>query len=212
MQELKVVRPIKKPAPQKARDEKPEQPPAIERKPRAQKTAERTPVSQEASGYYLTKKGDSLFSIAASKDVYADPLKWPFLYRRNQEMLGKLPWGEAFADRELPEGLRLRILSPHEIKETLKTSIPHPWVVNVVSTTTAEELTPFALRLLRGGYPVYLSRVKVKGRQWVRLRVGFFNNRAEADAEGKKIMAMLNLADSWVSKIGKEEFGEFGGY
>lgn len=30
--------------------------------------------------------------------------------------------------------------------------------------------------------------------------------------EGKKIMAMLKLADSGVTKVGEEELKEFGGY
>ena len=33
-----------------------------------------------------------------------------------------------------------------------------------------------------------------------------------ADNQGQRIMAMLNLTDSWVTKVEKEELEEFGGY
>ena len=46
----------------------------------------------------------------------------------------------------------------------------------------------------------------------MRLRVGFFKNRAEADTEGKKIRAMLSLDDYWITTIAKKELEEFGSY
>jgi hypothetical protein len=54
---------------------------------------------------------------------------------------------------------------------------------------------PTAIRLVNDGYPVYLTRAKVKGKDWMRLRVGFFKNRTEATTEAKKIMGLLKLAD-----------------
>jgi cell division septation protein DedD len=77
---------------------------------------------------------------------------------------------------------------------------------------TSEKINPFAANLIANGYLVYITRVKVKGRDWTRLRVGFFKDRTDADRQGKRIMAMLNLTDSWVTKVEKEELEEFGGY
>jgi hypothetical protein len=81
-----------------------------------------------------------------------------------------------------------------------------------VSATTNTKIIPPAIRLINNGYPAYITRAKVKGKDWIRLRVGFFKSRTEADTEGKKIMAMLKIADSWVTKAGKKELEEFGGY
>jgi len=163
-------------------------------------------------GFYIAKKGDSLSSIAAREDVYGDPLKWPILYRLNMDKLGKLQLGGSLPDGEVPEGLRLTILSPDEVTENLKRIAHNVWVVSVLSGTTDQEIIPAAIRLVRNGYPAYITRVKVKAKDWMRLRVGFFKNRTDADKEGKKIMSMLNLHDSWITKVGKQELEEFGGY
>jgi hypothetical protein len=167
---------------------------------------------EEMIGFYIAKKGDSLSSIAAREDVYGDLLKWPILYRLNMDKLGKLQLGEGLPDGEIPDGLRLRILSPSEVTENLKRIVHNVWAVSVLSSTTDQEIISAAIRLIRNGYPAYITRAKVKGKDWMRLRVGFFKNRTDADKEGKKIMSMLNLHDSWITEVGKEELEEFGGY
>ena len=85
-------------------------------------------------------------------------------------------------------------------------------MINIISATTKGDVIPPAIRLIKDGYKVYITKAKVKGNEWMRVRVGFFKNKTEADAEGQKIMTVLNFADSWTTKIGKKEFVEFGGY
>ena len=168
---------------------------------------------EEVTGYYAVKKGDSLSAIAAREDVYGDPLKWPILYRLNKDELGKLiTLEEILPDTELPEGVRLRFVSSDEVRENLERRLHNVWAVNVLSATTDGKIIPLAIKLINNGYPAYVTHTKVKGKDWMRLRVGFFGNRTEADTEGKKIMAMLKLTDSWVTKVGEEERKEFGGY
>ncbi len=216
----KVVRPIKRPAPKKAealvteREEKAkdEAKGAGEVKTAAVEKQTLTPAEKKVAGYHIVKEGESLSGIASSEDVYRDPLKWSFLYRRNLDKLAKLPLGNLLPDSKLPEGLRLKIVSPDEVRQNLRARRNKLWVVNVVSTTTNERINPFAVNLITDGYLVYITRVKVKGRDWIRLRVGFFKDRTDADRQGERIMAMLNLTDSWVTKVDKEELEEFGGY
>ncbi len=230
VQKIKEVRPIKIPAPEKAEtsvtDEEKKaktgvkeaeevKTAAVEEKaltmPETDERKKETAV-EEVTGYYIVEEGDSLSGIAAGEDVYEDSLKWPILYRLNKDKLGKLQLGKGFPDRELPEGVRLKISTPDEIKENLERRPHNVWVVNVLSATTSGEIIPAAIRLINNGYLVYITRAKVKGKDWMRLRVGFFKDRAESHTEAKKIMTMLNLVNSWVSKIGEEEFEEFGGY
>lgn len=170
------------------------------------------PPETTETGYYIVKKDDSLSSISGREDVYGDPAKWPIVYRLNMDNLGNLGLGENFPDRELSEGVRLKIITPDEARENLKKRANDLWVVNIISATTKGEVIPPAIRLIKDGYKVYFTKVKVKGNEWMRLRVGFFKNKTEADAEGQEIMAMLNFSDSWTTKIGKREFAEFGGY
>ena len=225
----KVVMPIKRPVPQKAdtsvpsKQEKAKEEPeetaevktaAVEEKalkPPETEIMEKEEAVEKMPGYYIVKKGDSLSSIAGRGDVYGDPLKWPILYRLNMDKLDTLEAGEDFLQSELPEGVMLKIITPDEAKENLERRLHNVWVVNVLSATTNEKIIPVAIRLIKNGYPVYITRATVKGKDWMRLRVGFFKNKTEANTEGKKIMSLLNLGNSWVTKIGKE-LEEFGGY
>ena len=139
-------------------------------------------------------------------------MKWPILYRLNLDRLAELQLVEDFLDRELPEGLRLKIITPDEARENLRSNANKIWSVNVLSATARVDIIPSTIRLIRDGYPVYITTAKVKGKDWIRLRVGFFKNKIEADAERKKIMTLLNLDNSWITKVGQKEFEEFGSY
>lgn len=230
VKKIKVVKPIKRPAPEKAKTtltDKEERPKTEAKEVERVKTAaveekalktpeaddrEKETAKEEVTGYYIVKKGESLSGVAARKDVYGDSLKWPILYRANMDKLGKLQLREDFTDSELPEGVRLKIISPDEVKENLKKRIHNMWVVHILSATTNREIIPVTIRLIKNGYPAYITRAKVKGKDWMRLRVGFFKNKIEADTQSKKIMTVLNLADSWVTKVEKKELEKFGGY
>jgi hypothetical protein len=223
-EKIKVVKPIKMPIPQRPKTPLPEgdekaqgeaqevKTIALEQSPLETVAREQETVVEEAAGYYTVKKGDSLSGIAERQDVYGDPLKWPLLYRDNMDELGSLPLAEALPDSELPEGLRLRIISPDEARQNLNSRLHKAWAVNVLSATTTEKMTPLAIRLMKRGYPVYITHATVKGKDWVRLRVGFFKHRTEADTQAKEIMSMLHLTGSWATKVEKKELEEFGGY
>jgi hypothetical protein len=174
-------------------------------------TEEREAASEEESRYYVAQKGESLSGIAAREDVYGDSLKWPLLYRLNMDKLGKWQAAEDLPDREVPKGLRLKTISPNEIRESLKDIGYDAWAVNVLSGTTNREIIPAAITLMRNGYPVYITRVKFKEKDWMRLRVGFFKNRSDAENAWENIMTILNLTDSWIVKVAKQELEEFGG-
>lgn len=187
-------------------------------------------------GYYRVKKGDTLFKVAGREDVYGDPMKWPSLFRLNINPLGKMKVADAFelewarlfdlnTDRlggmkvledfqheELPEGLELRFVTKPEAKENLSKLGPDVWVVNVISSQDSKKLVPPAITLMKNGYRVYIANAAVKGKEWMRLRAGFFRDRSKAAAAGKEIMFILKAGDAWVTKIEKSELEEFGGY
>ncbi len=235
LKENKVVKPIKKPSPpppEKAKTPpasvvslkkaKPEQKKKVEAETAAVPVKDAEKRDKEAGekkiptkpepGYYRVKKGDTLASIAGRADVYGDPLKWPILCRFNTDKLLKMKVGEDFADRTLTEGMKLKIITPDEKRENLKKRADNLWVVNVLSSPNKQEIIPATLKLLGEGYPAYITRTTVKGKDYMRLRVGFFEKKDEADSEGEKIKALLNLGEPWKTKVGKEELEEFGGY
>lgn len=230
VENYKVVMPIKRAAPETVETELPSKgektkeeakeaaavkTPAVEEKavePPETETREEEKAVAEEAGYYTVKRGDTLSSISAREDVYTDPLKWPILYRHNMDKIGELQLVHDFLDRELSEGVVLRVITPDEARENLRRKGTHTWAVNVLSATTQQTLISSAIRLMREGYPVYLTSATVKGKDWMRLRVGFFRNKTEADMEGKKIMTLLNISNSWVTGVGQKELAEFGGY
>jgi hypothetical protein len=214
----------KPPVVEKAQTEKPavsqEKPsaaptPAAEEKKIASEepaTTQARKKDKEEPATYLVKKGDSLSSIAARADFLKDPLKWPILFGLNKDKLGEWATGEDLPDRELPQGTKLKVITAGEARASLKKATGALWVVNVLSATTNAEIVPPAVTLVKQGYPVYIVRANVKGKDYMRLRVGFFKNRIEADEMGKKIKEQLSFQDSWSTKADKEEYEEVAGF
>ena len=173
---------------------------------------EKAPRSEDGKGYYVVRKGDTLASVSGRSEIYRDPLMWAILYRTNLDVLGSLPQAENMPDLELPIGIRLRMLSEEEMKKNVQRRAGCLWVINTLSAVTQAEVVPAVISLVKHKYPVYITTAKVNDKDWMRLRVGFFKTRAEADEEGKRIMELLHFKDSWTTKLGTSEFSDFARY
>ncbi|MBW2609336.1 MAG: SPOR domain-containing protein [Deltaproteobacteria bacterium] len=173
---------------------------------------ERKEDVREEKGYYIVKEGESLSRIAGREDVYGDPLKWPILYRLNTGKLAKIEKADNPHEKELSKGMKLKLVSPDEVKKNLMKRSNNVWVVNVLSSTTKSKIVPNVIKLIKNGYPAYITRTEVKGKEWMRLRVGFYKDRKSANTAGTEIKRVLSLADIWATKVGKNEFRECGGY
>ena len=171
-----------------------------------------TTVDEEKKGYYIVKKGENLKDISEKPDIMADPLKWPVLFRLNLDEFEKLKISENIPYTRLPEGIKLKFYTPEEQKNLLKSRENNYWVINVLSAKSDEKIVPITLKLIESGYPAYIYQVKIKGEDWIRLRVGFFNNKDEANKEGNKIMNLLKITDIWTTKVDDAELREFGKY
>jgi hypothetical protein len=160
-------------------------------------------------GWYTVQPGDSLAVIAGREDVLGDPLKWPVLYQLNRETLSGVTLDARLPERLLKEGVRLRYTLTPEERERAEDGPNRYWVVNVISSPTADRIDGPAVRLLEKRYPVYISRATVKGQKWMRLRVGFFQDRGSAVDAGKTLQKVLDQEDSWPVRIGPEETAEY---
>lgn len=167
---------------------------------------------EKGEGFYRVHKGDSLFKIAGLKDIYGDPIKWPSLFRLNMDRLDNIQADDDLEHKELPEGLSLRFVTPHEASDNLSALGHKSWVVNAVSEPDMKKIVTQAVTLMKSGYHVYMVRAKVEGREWMRLRIGFYANRQDAARVGKEIMPMINAPTAWVTKIDQAELEKFGGY
>lgn len=157
-------------------------------------------------------RGDTLAGIAAKKEVYGNRVKWSILYRLNATLLEPLPAADNLPDLPLPVGIKLRVVGSEEAREKIEKRSGSLWVVNVLSAVTNSEVIPAVIGLAKNDYPVYVVNARVNEKDWMRVRVGFFKTREQAEAEGRKIMEMLSLKDSWVTRLSKNEFLEFAGY
>ena len=199
-------------------------------------TPEEQGVIKEEDGYYKVQKGDSLSTVAGSEDVYGNTLMWPSLFRLNMDRLGGMKVAEAFdlkwsslfrlntdssngvnvlenfEAEELPEGLNLKFVTEKDAKENLAEVALKIWVVSVISSQNMKNLVPPAITLMKNGYRVYISEARVKGQDWMRLRVGFFATHQEATEEGEKIMSMLGEDETWVTRIAQSELENYGRY
>jgi hypothetical protein len=160
-------------------------------------------------GVYTVLPGDSLAVIAGREDVFGDPLKWIILYQFNRELLNGLTLDERLPERPVPEGTRLRYEPGGDRTAGAGAGSDRVWVVNVVSSLTADRIDGPAVQLLKKGCPVYISRARVDGRDWMRLRVGFFKDRESAMSSGRELQEFLGQEDSWPVSIGPEEAEEY---
>jgi len=102
--------------------------------------------------------------------------------------------------------LTLQYAVPREASEHLAALRNKPWVVNVASVQNSRRIVLYAVKLMKAGYHVYLTRAQVSGKDWTRLRVGFYANRAEAFNAATQIKALLAPPEKpWIIRIGKEE-------
>jgi septal ring-binding cell division protein DamX len=164
---------------------------------------EKASAEEDQEGYYRVRTGDTLAGIAGRKDVYGDALKWPRLFHLNTERLADVKVTESFPHRKLPEGLALRYAVAPEHRAGLP---DEPWALNVASVQNSRRIVLYAVKLMKAGYRVYLTRAQVSGKEWTRLRVGFYSNRAEAFNAATEIKALLGLPENpWIIRIGKEE-------
>ena len=162
--------------------------------------------------FYLATGEESISNIAARKDVYGDPLKWILLYRYNREAFSNMEKDESFLNNYVPAGTRLKLAYETDIGKNLKMPDGNPWVVNVLSSTEDVDIVPTAVKLVDNGFSAYITEANVNGRDYKRLRIGFFEKRSEAEDEAKKITSLLNTSGLWTTKADEAEIKEFGGY
>ena len=211
-------KPVQTPTPGKEPEAQPEKkeaaketaPQAVQKAPKPAAPVKPKPPVTTEEGYYAVKKGESLSGIAKNQKVYGDPLKWTVLYRLNLDKLGRLGKEADLPDKELLEGLTLKIITPEEGKENLEKRVQHFWIVNILSARDREKIVPAAVTLMQKGYPVYITMAKVKGKDWMRLRLGFYKDRKSAAADGKKVVELLRFSGPWTTKVLEEELKDNG--
>ena len=175
-------------------------------------TVKKQPLPVEEPNIYTTKEGDTLSGISRKADIYDNPLKWPILYRDNPESLSSIKNKDNFFNVSLPAGIKLKIFPKEDVEKNLESRAGIDYVANLISSPYLKEIAPQVTRLIDEGYFVYITSAVVDGKEWYRLRAGFYKTRAEANRAGEEIKNHLNIRDIWTAQIGNEEFHNFAGY
>jgi hypothetical protein len=159
------------------------------------------------------KKNESLLDIANRQDVYGDVLKWTSLFRLNMSALEKLKLTDNIATEKLPEGLRIKYVSRDEAADRLVEAADRLWVVDVVSSKSANSVVPYSILLTKKGYRAYLTKSELAGEEWIRVRVGFYKDILEALKVSEEVKALLKMSDTPMPmKIEKKEWERFAVY
>ena len=180
--------------------------------PETETPAEITKTEKVEERFYAAKGDEGLSDIAARNDVYGDPLKWVILYRFNRGAFDGIKKDESFPDKHVPAEVKLEVVSQCYTGKASMTGSKDHWVVNVLSSPEGEKIVPDAIRLTDNGYPAYITKANVKDQVYMRLRVGFYDNKTAAEDAGQKIKGILNVSDIWTTSADESEYKEFGGY
>lgn len=80
-----------------------------------------------------------------------------------------------------------------------------PWAVHVASYVSKEEALSMVKKLKQDKYKAYMTEFSMSGKQWYRVRVGFYASYREAKAAGQKISGSYSISSVWPVKPKKNE-------
>jgi hypothetical protein len=80
------------------------------------------------------------------------------------------------------------------------------WIVQVAAVRTQKEAMAFKEKLMASGFPAYSGSAMVKKEEWIRVRVGFFKNKDEAQKAGEEIRERCYFKGPyWITRVSQKE-------
>lgn len=90
-----------------------------------------------------------------------------------------------------------------------KPSTGGKWVANVLSTRDGDVARNLLDQLVKLPYHVYAYKTVVKGKEYYRIRVGFFNTQTEAEQVGQTLANQYRLPKPWIVRPGPQELKKY---
>lgn len=91
-------------------------------------------------------------------------------------------------------------------KNAVYAEVKHkPWAVHIASYTSMGEAQTIVKKLKQDNYNAYVTEFNLKGRQWFRVRIGFYASEKDAKEVGRKISSSYNISGIWTVKPMKKE-------
>jgi len=95
--------------------------------------------------------------------------------------------------------------------EEKKDKLKKDWVIQILSSMSMDEAKTYCEMLYSKDFIVYFVKTKIKGEDWYRVRIGFFESEEKAKEVGKKILRQLSIDfPIWVTKASSEEIRVYG--
>ncbi len=173
------------------------------------------PQRRVRSGVYThqVRAGENLWRIAKSGELVDTPWEWPTIFAQNRDKMDY-----AFMSAEtgawkvlLEPGQELSVTSGMANNAALE-NLPRKYAVQMLSLE--EEKLGRAVQivgaLLKGGRFAYMYRMEVEGKNWYRIRVGFFEDAKTAMGTANSIKQQFRKTgwftqQPWVLKPLMEE-------
>jgi cell division septation protein DedD len=98
-----------------------------------------------------------------------------------------------------------------EAGQVADTNVPRGkfWVINAMSTQEPEKAARTIASLQKTPHMVYQYEAEVKGQKWLRVRVGFFKDREEAERTGLQLAKEFDLPEPWIVTPGPLELAQY---
>lgn len=118
----------------------------------------------------------------------------------------------ATADKVISQ-LNIQYLSPESLStpksKNVKAKSGKVWVANVLSTQDPDKLRETFDVLMKEKVVVYAYETEVQNEKWFRIRIGFFNSQAEAQAVGREMAKKYGLTEPWIVRPGPQELSKY---
>lgn len=96
-----------------------------------------------------------------------------------------------------------------QAKPVVKIDPKKSYIVNVASFNGRAKADEIMGILAKRGDNVYMTEFAKDGKDWYRVRVGFFTSFSKASAYAKKVSAHPDMKDAWVTKPSAEEVSKY---
>lgn len=155
---------------------------------------------------YTVREGDNLWAIARKGELVDNPWEWRKIVVQNKDKIEYAFISQDTGDWKvmMETGQTLEVSAPD--KPDPGTPIKKKFALQLLSAPESHmnRALKIVKMLLGDGYYAYLYRIEVKGEQYFRVRVGFFETKGEAQRAGVDIASRYQG-----KKIFREQFMVF---
>ena len=140
-------------------------------------------------GEHVVQEGENLWAIIRKGKLLNNPWQWKQVVDQNRGKIDSVMYSDVTGDWTvlIETGTELRVEPKDSTPATGKA--PKKYALQVLSVPPEESQRAFdtAKAILKSGHFAYLVRTKVEGQEFLRVRIGFFDNKPAANNWGRRL-------------------------